>query len=206
MSSAPSSGGSPRRNARVRDVSDGRAPAPAVPLVKRLARLRVPLGFAAAAIVLWLAEPTRWTLAAGTTVAAIGEALRVWAAGHLHKSQEVTASGPYRWLPHPLYAGSSVMGAGLAIAANSPIVMLVIAVYLAVTLTAAIRSEEAFLRGAFGDDYDRYRRGRAAGTAGGVARRFSLKQALANHEPRAIAGLAGAVLLLVLKATYNGSF
>ena len=28
-----------------------------------------------------------------------------WAAGHLHKSREVTSSGPYRWLAHPLYVG-----------------------------------------------------------------------------------------------------
>ena len=29
-------------------------------------------------------------------VAALGEALRIWAAGHLNKSREVTSSGPYR--------------------------------------------------------------------------------------------------------------
>jgi hypothetical protein len=37
-------------------------------------------------------------------------------------------------------------------------------------------------------------------------RRFSLQQAIANREHRALAGLAIAVLLLVLKATYNGLF
>jgi hypothetical protein len=37
-------------------------------------------------------------------------------------------------------------------------------------------------------------------------RRFAFAQARANHEQRAIAGLAAAVLLLVLKATYNGAF
>jgi len=173
------------------------------PLVNRLARLRVPLGFASAIVVLWLAQPTRASLVWGTSIATIGEALRVWAAGHLNKSREVTMSGPYRWLAHPLYAGSSVMGAGLAVAAHSRLVALLIVAYLAVTLTAAIKSEEAFLRAKFGGDYDRYRRGakRAASP-----RPFSLRQALANHEPRAIAGLALAVLLLFLKATYNGLF
>jgi hypothetical protein len=69
------------------------------------------------------------------------------------------------------------------------------------TLTAAIRTEEAFLRQAFGDGYDRYRSG-----AGVDQRRFSLTQAMANREYRAVVGLIAAMLLLVWKATYNGSF
>jgi phospholipid methyltransferase len=179
----------------------------AVPdLVRRLARLRVPLGFLFALAVLWLAQPTGLTLLWGTLVAAAGEALRIWAAGHLNKSREVTSSGPYRWLGHPLYAGSCVMGVGLAIATNSALVAVLIAVYLLTTISAAIRSEEAFLRQKFGDAYDRYRRGSAAADAGAEMRRFSLQQAIANREHRALAGLAIAVLLLVLKATYNGLF
>jgi len=166
----------------------------------------VPLGFVSAAFVLWLAQPTAATLMWGTAIAAIGESLRIWAAGHLHKSREVTASGPYRWLAHPLYVGSSIMGAGLATAGNSAIVATIIAVYLAVTLTAAIKSEDAFLRGAFGDEYDRYRTGAVRGVNATTTRRFSLAQAMANHETRAVIGLAVAVLLLILKATYNGSF
>jgi protein-S-isoprenylcysteine O-methyltransferase Ste14 len=179
----------------------------AVPdLVRRLARLRVPLGFLFALAVLWLAQPTGLTLLCGTLVAAVGEALRIWAAGHLNKSREVTSSGPYRWFGHPLYAGSCVMGVGLAIAANSALVAVLIAIYLLTTISAAIRSEEAFLRQEFGDAYDRYRRGSAAAHLSAEMRRFSLQQAMANREHRALAGLAIAVLLLVLKATYNGLF
>jgi hypothetical protein len=174
--------------------------------MKRLARLRVPLGFLAAILVFWLAQPTPASLMWGTLVASIGEALRVWAAGHLHKSREVTTSGPYRWIPHPLYAGSSIMGAGLAFASGSGIVAAVVGAYLLITITAAIRTEEAFLRQAFGPQYDRYREKRAPGTSkSATERRFSVQQAVANREYRAVAGLAVAVLLLVLKATYNGS-
>jgi len=136
-----------------------------------------------------------------------GESLRLWAAGHLNKSREVTTSGPYRWIGHPLYTGSFIMGTGLAIAAHTTVVAVIIAAYLATTIPAAIRSEEAFLRETFGDQYDRYRRsGGDARARAPSARRFSLQQAIANHEQRAITGLAGAVLLLVLKATYNGLF
>jgi hypothetical protein len=60
-----------------------------------LARNRVRLGFAASALALWLARPTPTSLMAGAIVAVAGEALRIWAAGHLEKGREVTASGPY---------------------------------------------------------------------------------------------------------------
>lgn len=172
-------------------------------LTRRLARLRVSLGFASAIIVVWLAQPTRTSLIAGGVVAAVGEALRIWAAGHLNKSREVTSSGPYRLFAHPLYVGSSVMGVGLAIASASLAVAVIIAAYLGATITAAIRSEEAFLRGKFGDQYDRYRSGRAARDGGASTRRFTLAQAMANREYRALTGLAIAILLLALKAAYG---
>ena len=171
-------------------------------LVRKLARLRVPLGFVSGMAALWLAHPSAASLALGSAVALLGESLRIWAAGHLNKSREVTASGPYRWFAHPLYVGSSVMGIGLAIAGGSAVVAALVVTYLGVTITAAIRSEEAFLRGKFGDAYDQYRR------AGVVddARAFSVAQAMANKEYRAVIGLTVAVAVLVLKATYNGAF
>ena len=176
-----------------------------------LARLRVPLGFGVGAVALWLAQPTSATVLAGAVIACAGEALRVWAAGHLIKSREVTSSGPYRLVAHPLYVGSSIMGAGVAIGANSLVVAGLVVAYLAATITAAIRNEEEFLRRRFGDEYERYQRGGAGGEGGGVddsatPRRFSIGRAVQNHEPRAVAGLAAAILLLLLKATYNGWF
>jgi hypothetical protein len=167
----------------------------------------VRIGFAAAAIVLWLAEPNLQTIVVGSTVACCGEAIRIWAAGHLHKSREVTSSGPYRWSAHPLYVGSSVMGVGLAIASASALAALCILLYLGTMLTVAARNEEALLRRAFGNRYDQYRRGDGAHLGGpgdpgyiDAQRRFSLSQAIANREHRAIIGLLIAVLLLALKA------
>jgi protein-S-isoprenylcysteine O-methyltransferase Ste14 len=173
-----------------------------------LARMRVALGLVFGVLVFILARPTGRSLVVGMSIAACGEVFRIWAAGHLHKAREVTASGPYRLVSHPLYVGSSVMGLGLAIACASVPVAVLIVLYLATTLTAAIKSEEAFLRRTFGDQYDLYRSGVAAkrrdrGTAG---RRFSLSQAMANREYRAVVGFMAALLLLIWKATYNGAF
>jgi protein-S-isoprenylcysteine O-methyltransferase Ste14 len=165
-------------------------------LTRRLARLRVPLGFASSVLVLWLARPTWATLAAGVPIVCAGEALRIWAAGHLEKSREVTRSGPYRWLRHPLYVGSSIMAVGLAVASGSAAVAALIAIYMVATVTAAIRSENAFLKASFGDDYAAWQ----SGAPPVVERRFSLARARRNREHRAVLGLLAGVALLGLKA------
>jgi protein-S-isoprenylcysteine O-methyltransferase Ste14 len=155
----------------------------------------VTLGFVAAAAALVLANPTWTTWRIGLLIALAGEAIRIWAAGHLEKSREVTRSGPYRWTRHPLYAGSALMALGIVIASNSAVVAIVAALYIGGTIPIAIRAEEAFLRRTFGDAYDRYRRSETKP----VSRRFSLERAMRNREYRAVAGLIGGFALLALK-------
>jgi protein-S-isoprenylcysteine O-methyltransferase Ste14 len=164
-----------------------------------LARWRVPLGFAAALVAFVFARPTRGSLVAGGAVAVVGEAIRVWAAGHLEKSREVTTSGPYRWLRHPLYVGSSVIGLGVAVAAASLPIALLVAVYLSTTITSAIRTEEAYLRPQFGESYERY----AAGLGPRVSRRFSAARVIRNKEYRAISGVAAGFVLLAVRAWFG---
>src|SRR5918994_3612436 len=101
-------------------------------VMRWLARRRVALGFLCSIVAIWLAEPTMRSLAAGAVIALAGEALRIWAAGHLEKGREVTASGPYRLTRHPLYLGSAVIGAGFAVASASLVVSLLVALYLGV--------------------------------------------------------------------------
>ena len=167
---------------------------------RRLARLRVPIGFAAGILVLWLARPSWSLLAVGTAVALAGESIRVWAAGHLEKSREITRSGPYRWFRHPLYVGSALMGVGVAIAGNSPIAAAAIGLYLAVTMTAAIRTEEAFLRAKFGPEYDEYCRGASRAPD----RPFSFARAWRNREYRAVLGMGAVLAILALKVFLAG--
>jgi protein-S-isoprenylcysteine O-methyltransferase Ste14 len=168
-------------------------------IVETLARRRVPIGFLVAFVALVLADPTWASWRAGLAVALAGEAIRVWAAGHLEKSREVTRSGPYRWTRHPLYAGSALIAIGIIIAARSAVVGVVAAVYMAATLSAAIRTEEAFLRQRFGEAYDRYR----DSSGEPMQRAFSTARAMRNREHRAILGLAAGFALLALKILYN---
>ena len=165
-------------------------------LARTLARRRVTLGFVGALVVVLLSLPTFATWAAGLIVALLGESIRVWAAGHLEKGREVTRSGPYRFVRHPLYVGSTIIAGGVALASHSIVVALVIAIYMATTISAAIRTEEADLRKAFGSAYDDY----TARRAPAMDRRFSLARAMRNGEHRAVTGIALGFALLGLKA------
>jgi len=161
-----------------------------------LARRRVAIGFLAGIGALWLAEPSPRSLAIGAAIATVGELIRIWAAGHLEKGREVTMSGPYRFTRHPLYLGSTIIGVGLAIASANLVVVTLVALYLAVTLSAAIATEEAHLTEKFGGAYPAYREGRRASGE----RRFSLARAMRNREYRAVIGLLAVLALLSWKA------
>jgi protein-S-isoprenylcysteine O-methyltransferase Ste14 len=165
-------------------------------MLRRIARLRVTIGFVGGVLAIWLAHPTRASLLGGAAVALAGEAIRLWAAGHLEKGREVTSSGPYAFTRHPLYLGSTLIGLGLGYASASVVVAVMAIGYLAITLTAAVRTEEAHLTDKFGGAYPAYR----AGRTDAVQRRFSLARAIRNREYRAVLGLLLVLAVFAWKA------
>ena len=162
-------------------------------MLKRLARLRVPLGFLCAVAAFVLARPTWSSWSLGLAIAILGEGVRIWAAGHIEKGREITNSGPYRFVRHPLYLGSALLGVGFITAAMSVPVALVVVLYFGTTIFAAIRTEEATLDARFDGAYTNYRHG----TATPVARPFSLERAIRNREHRAVMGLVAGFAFLV---------
>ena len=139
----------------------------------------MPLGYLLGAAALWLASPTWRSLAIGAIVGAGGEAVRLWAAGHLEKGREVTNTGPHAITRHPLYAGSCDHGCRLrGCGAHHDVVAALVVLYLGVTIAAAVRSEEAHLTEKFGESYPAYRRGTPRVSRG--ARRFSLSARVAQ--------------------------
>ena len=74
--------------------------------------------------------------------------------------------------------------------------MILIGAYMAATLVAAARHEEAGMRASFGDQYVAYAESRATP----AARPFSVARAIRNKEHKAVAGLALAGALLAAKA------
>jgi protein-S-isoprenylcysteine O-methyltransferase Ste14 len=125
-------------------------------------RIRVPLGFAVAAVFLIFAAPTLRSLAWGVPLMLAGLWLRGYAAGYVKKNYELTRTGPYAYTRNPLYLGSMALAAGFAVAAGAVsatrwwLLVLLIAMFLAIYVPT-ILSEEEFLRAAFPefDDYAR---------------------------------------------------
>ena len=123
------------------------------------ARWRVPLGFALSAVYRVFAKPSFVTLVSGGAVALLGLAIRAWAAGYVEKGSKLATEGPYALTRNPLYLGSSMIGAGFALAGRSVWVAAAFAALLVLVYVPVIRREERFLREKFGTAYDDYARG-----------------------------------------------
>ncbi|HWG37578.1 MAG TPA: isoprenylcysteine carboxylmethyltransferase family protein [Terriglobales bacterium] len=171
-----------------------------------LQRWRVPLGFGAAAALLVLAHPRPATLTLGLPIALAGLALRAAAAGHIRKNDVLATRGPYRFTRNPLYLGSSLLGAGLVVAAGSWWLALLAALMLVFVYLPVIKREEQYLADRFGTAFHAYAarvprllpRWRAAG-ASGAGPSFSLALYRRHREYQALLGFAALALALLLK-------
>lgn len=115
-------------------------------------RIRVPLGFLAAALYvfeLWRREPDAKAIAWSVVLVVAGLWLRGYASGYVKKNQELTTSGPYAYTRNPLYLGSMLIAAGFTLALMSWAVALVLAVGFAIIYIPVIASEERFLGATF---------------------------------------------------------
>lgn len=174
------------------------------PYADFVARLRVPCGFLLVAAFAWFSHPDARSLAYGLPVSILGLALRGWAAGHLAKNQDLAMSGPYAFTRNPLYLGTLVVAAGLAIGSRSAgLAILFAAVFLLVYLPV-IELEQQHLRNLF-PAYAAYAarvpmlRPRLA--PAGPVRGFHWRLYLKNREYEAAAGFVAGALLLIWKAS-----
>ena len=119
-------------------------------------RWRVPLGFLCAALFLFFAQPTLWTLLVGAIVALPGLGLRAWASGHLKKNETLATTGPYGFTRNPLYLGSFIMGLGFTIAAGRTFLVLIFIIMILGIYLPVMRVESQTLSELFGKKYQRY--------------------------------------------------
>lgn len=108
-------------------------------------RSRVPLGFAVAALYLWLAKPLLVSLLFSTLFIVPGLLIRALASGHVEKNERLATTGPYAYTRNPLYLGSLIMASGFALAARSLWIAAVLIVMFVAIYLPVIRAEEAFL-------------------------------------------------------------
>jgi protein-S-isoprenylcysteine O-methyltransferase Ste14 len=161
-----------------------------------------------------LAGPTRSSLAIGALLSLVGLALRAWSAGTIHKGETLTTSGPYAFLRNPLYAGSFLIGAGLAVAGGSWLWLVLFLGFFAALYMPTVATEAARLTEQFGHVYVEYssqvpafiprltpfRGGGRGETAGG----FEWSQYQRHREWEALLGAAAAFGVLFLKMVWFG--
>jgi len=108
------------------------------------------------ALILFVPDP-RW-MAIGAGVFVVGLALHIWSKGCLQRNWAVTTNGPYRFVRHPFYLASFLVDEGICIGSGNPWLCGLYVIAFAAVYWPTIRSEEAYLKGAFGDDYEKYAR------------------------------------------------
>lgn len=148
-------------------------------------------------VLLWKTHPCDlFDLTSGATVLGellliFGLLLRSWAAGTLHKAEELTTSGPYQFVRNPLYLGSFAMMFGFAVLLRDWLtIWIVLGPVLAVYLNK-VRQEERYLSRNFPDSWPAYARSTPAffpNLANWPSiRGFSLDRWTKNEEYQALA-------------------
>ncbi len=176
-------------------------------------RIRVPAGFAYAALYLFLCQPTPLAFASGTGLAALGLATRIWAAGHLEKWKRLAVGGPYRFTRNPLYLGSFLMGLGFALASASLLLVSLFAFLFIFIYLPVMRREEEELSSAYGEEFAAYRRtvplffplpgGGPAPVGPGGPGNFQWSRVILNREYQAVIGFVAVLLLVGLKMLWR---
>jgi len=114
---------------------------------------RIPASVLMGAAILLLARPTSTSLMLGLIVVVMGESLRLWASGHIHKSAEVTITGPYAMCRHPLYLGHFLVATGFCISSDSMVAFIIVTVAFFIIYLPTWKNEEKNLINLFGDTY-----------------------------------------------------
>jgi protein-S-isoprenylcysteine O-methyltransferase Ste14 len=173
----------------------------------KLSGIRVPAGYVVGVVLIALAHPKPRSIGIGLAIAALGETMRLWAAGHIEKTERLATGGPYAHTRNPLYVGSSLLALGAAVAAWNPIVVAAVVLYFAIFYPVVIAEEARFLRAKFAGAYETWARDVPAfiprlRPAGPRESRFSWARVRRNHEWRAALALPLLGLLMYLRARF----
>ena len=103
-------------------------------------------------------EITPVSILQGIPFVALGMAMHVWAKGCLKQNEEVTRSGPYRFVRHPFYVANGFLDAGLAIMSGWWVLQLALPIWWLAVYLPAMRREERAMTERFGPAYEAFQR------------------------------------------------
>ncbi len=139
----------------------------------------------------------------GTVIAALGIAVRMWAAGHVKKNKVLATDGPYAYVRHPLYVGNILLLAGFSIASMLWWSYLLMAFLLWFYYPPTIAYEDSKLHDIFGEQWENWSKDIHAliptfrNRAGTSSSEWSFKQSLVqNGEPVIVAYLIWCLYIL----------
>jgi len=156
---------------------------------------------------LLFARPTPLLLLVGGCVAAVGLAVRGWAAGCIAKGWTLTTWGAYAFTRNPMYLGSFAIGLGLTVIGGHWIWPSAFAAFFLAVYVPTMRREAEWLSESFDDRFEEYAASvpvffprlspfRSEATA---AEGFQWSRYVRHREWEALLGVGAALVFLALK-------
>ena len=125
-------------------------------VIEIIIRYRSFVGILCLVVLLYLSEPSPWSVAVGFFFIILGMFFRAWASGYINKDTELATKGPFSLTRNPLYFGNFILGLGIAIAGNNLYSYGIFFVFYLLFFPFLMILEHHRLRKQFGDEYNRY--------------------------------------------------
>jgi protein-S-isoprenylcysteine O-methyltransferase Ste14 len=179
---------------------------------------RLALCYLGILVLIYFSEPTPTSIALGIVPIVLGQALRVWAAGHLVKNKRLTTTGPYAYVKNPLYVGAITIVLGFCIVGMPPwnlrlsptdphllLYLVFLAAFFFYYMPRKMKIESDRLRAIYGDAYTRFEQSvpnmlpRLTPYRSGDGWRWTWKQTVDNSEHGTIISLGVGLALMLLR-------
>lgn len=120
-------------------------------------KLRIILAWIGVAILVYYSRSCPQSFLAGIPVLLAGEAVRLWASGHIErKGSKLATGGPFAYVRNPLYVGNFLMGLGIVIISNNPALLIFFLAGFSFIYWGTVKKEQKDLEALFGEPYRDY--------------------------------------------------
>ena len=101
-----------------------------------------------------LSQPTLYFFIVGCLFVLDGLLIRLYASGFVYKNKELSTSGPYAYVRHPLYTGNILILIGISLASGCISAFVISIIFFWFYYPAAIEYEDRKLKSLFPDSWD----------------------------------------------------